>query len=356
MSTFQRFLSQVKKGIEGNAVFLPLRQKKLGSKIAITKSMYLLFGGMPGSGKTAIVDSVFLLDIYDWWLENRKNTLVTPYWIYRSMERDRIYKIAKWTAYKMYKDHKILIDVPTLLGWPNKLFELTDEILAIVASYDSYFEELLKHVTIIDGADNPTGIWMFVKEYMTKRGTIEKIDAYNKRFVPNDPNEIIFHITDHVGKIKPEKQKDTNHMLTDKQILDKHSAYMGEARDFYGLVPIDISQLNREIEDTIRNLKTDLSVSPKDFKGSGNMYENADIVIGLMNPYKLKDFDHMDYDIKAFVDEKGYNRFRSLKVIKNSFGIDDFEIGYQFVGENGIMNELPRADMMALENMRKYLV
>lgn len=358
MTVFKRFMATVQKGISGEAVFLPLRQQKLGSKIAITKSMYLLFGGMPGSGKTAIVDSVFVLDLYDWWLANKDKTKVTPYWIYRSMERNTVYKIAKWTAYKMYKDHGILIDVPTLLSWPNKLFDLDDEMLKIIKSYDSYFEGLLKHVTIIDGTINPTGVMVFIKEYMEKRGTIVQSDQYNKHYVPNDENEIIFHISDHIGKLKTERiSSDSPMMMNDKQILDKHSEYMGLARDFYGMVPIDISQLNREIEDTLRAIKTDLSVSPKDFKGSGDMYENADIVIGLMNPYKLKDMDHMDYDIKKFVDKKGYNRFRSLKVIKNSFGIDDFEIGYQFIGENGIMNELPNAfEIEMMGGYSQYLV
>ena len=37
------------------------------------------------------------------------------------MERAKFMKIAKWTCLLMYLDHKILIDVPTILQWPNKL-------------------------------------------------------------------------------------------------------------------------------------------------------------------------------------------------------------------------------------------
>lgn len=357
MSYFTDFYAQVERGIKGDAVYLPLRQQKLGSKIAITKSMYLIFGGMPGSGKTAIVDSVFLLDLYDWWVDNKESVKVKPEWIYRSMERNTVYKVAKWTAYKMYKDHNILIDVPTLLQWPTKLFKLDEKTQAIIASYESYFDEMFKYVTVIDGSCNPTGIMAFIKSFMLERGEVVAIDAFNKKFVPTDPNNIVLHICDHIGKITPEKIHGSTSVMNDKQVLDKHSEYMGYSRDFYGLVPIDISQLNREIEDTMRNLKTDLSVSPKDFKGSGDMYENGDVVIGLMNPYKLKDFNHLDYDVRAMVDSKGYNRLRSLKVLKNSFGIDDFEIGYQFIGENGIMNELPKAeDIELFGGYEQYLI
>jgi hypothetical protein len=358
MSSFNDFLDLVNRGQEGNSVFMPLRQQKLGSKISVTKAMYILLGGMPGSGKTAIVDSVFVLDMYDWWLDNREFTKIKPHWIYRSMERNRTYKLAKWMCYKLYKDHDLLIDVPTLFNWPNKLFDLTLEIMTLIKGYDSYFEELEKHITIIDGTMNPTGIYNYARDFAQKRGQVVKIDEHNKKFIPNDPNEIWFHITDHIGKIRTETISGTNMTYNDKGILDKHAEYMGILRDFYMFTVIDISQLNRGIEDTLRGLKTELDVKPADFKGSSDMYENADVVIGLMNPFKLKDFDHMDYDIKEFVDAKGYNRFRSLKVLKNSWGIDDFRIGYQFLGENGIMNELPKASEfnIGLVNYTDYII
>src|SRR5690606_1037152 len=94
------------------------------------------------------------------------------------------------------------------------------------------------------------------------------------KYVPNNPNKVVLHVTDHIGKIKSERG------FNDKQILDKHSEYMGICRDILGLVPIDISQLNRNVEDTYRNVKTEIDVMPQDFKGSADIYENADIVIG----------------------------------------------------------------------------
>lgn len=347
MSYYQEFLTEVDRGQQGESVFIPLRGEKLGSRISVAKSMYFLFGGMPGSGKTAIVDSIFVLDIYDWWQKNKDKVKVRPHWIYRSMERARYLKVAKWTCYKLYQDHGLLIDVPTLLNWPNKLFDLSAEQLVLIRSYDSYFAELFQHVEIIDGAMNPTGIWKYAYEYALKNGELVlDPNGHTKTYVPNDPNLITFHITDHVGKIQTETPHGGSGVLNDKQILDKHSEYMGILRDKFFMVPVDICQLNREIEDTMRGLKTELDVQPKDFKGSGDMYENADVVIGLLNPYKLKVMYHMEYDIKRFVDKKGYNRFRSLKCLKNSWGIDDFAIGYRFLGENGGMEELPKASLI----------
>lgn len=338
MSYFTDFKVELEKGVKNEHLWLPLSQGKLGSTIMFGKNMYYLFGGLPGSGKTAIVDTMFVLEPYRWWLRNRNNTKVKPFWIYRSMERAKHLKIAKWLSYMLFVDHQILIDVPTLMGWPNKLYDLDDELISIIDSYKEFFEEMEEHIYIIDGTTHPTAIKDYATKFALKRGEIVQVSEFNKKYVQYNPDEIFIHVTDHVGKIT--KEKDLN---SDKAILDKHSEYMGTLRDFYGFAVIDISQLNREIEDTFRAVKTELDVQPKDFKGTSDLYENADVVIGLMNPYKLQVYDYAGYDISQFVNSKNYNRFRGLKVIKNSYGIDDFRLGYQFYGENGLMVELPTA-------------
>lgn len=66
----------------------------------------------------------------------------------------------------------------------------------------------------------------------------------------------------------------------------------------------------------------------------------------MINPYKLSAFNYADYNIKACVNSKGYNRYRAMKVLKNSYGIDDFRVSFMFLGENGLMNELPTAKEM----------
>jgi len=351
MSSFAHFIKEVQKGINGGQLWLPLRQGKLGSNIMFGKNMYYLFGGLPGSGKTAIVDTMFVLEPYRWWLKHRDKTNIKPFWIYRSMERSKSLKIAKWTAYLMLVDHGILIDVPTIMGWPNKLRSLSEKEIKIIKDYEPFFEEMEKHIIIIDGSAHPTKIKHFASEFAMSKGKLIQVDDYNKKYLQHDTDEIFIHVTDHVGKITTEK--DGNGKLNDKQILDLHSQYMGELRDKFGYAVIDISQLNREIEGTYRGVNTDLDIQPKDFKGSADLYENADVVIGLMNPYKLQCFTYGGYEIKEFVNDKGYNRFRGLKVIKNSYGIDDFRIGYQFFGENGMMVELPNSEEINYKQLKE---
>jgi hypothetical protein len=338
LNYFDLFQNEIDKGIKNESIYIPLSQSKLNSNIIFGKSMYFLIGGLPGSGKTAIVDSQFLLEPYLYWWRNKDKLNINPYWIYRSMERNRVYKIAKWTAYLMYVDHNILIDVPTIMGWPNKLRNLSEEEISIIKSYKPFFDELFERVLIYDGSQNPTGIYKDAERFMLTKGEIVQLDQYNKVFKPNNSNLFVCHITDHVGKISSE-----NNARSDKEILDLHSDYMGKLRDFYGVTCIDICQLNRNIENTYRAVNTDIDVQPQDFKGSSDMYENCDVAIGLLNPYKIQAYDYGGYKIKNFVNKKNNNRFRSLKIIKNSYGNDDFVIGFHFIGENGLMAEIPNS-------------
>ena len=62
---------------------------------------------------------------------------------------------------------------------------------------------------------------------------------------------------------------------------------MGDLRDRYGYTVIDISQFNRSIGSVDRMKIKDVSPEPDDFKGSGDLYENADVALGLFNPYKF---------------------------------------------------------------------
>jgi len=388
ISYFQEAKDLVMKGKDGKAQYIPLTKSplsdelsKLGKQLSIGKGQYILFGGMPGSGKTAIVDSQFVLNVYFWYKRNKEIANLKPYFIYRSMERPVKYKILKWIAYLMYVEHSILTDTSILAGKPNRRRDITQRELVLLDEYEKFFDEFFNYMEIFNGSENPTGIrnaaYKIAKEkgkfiYSREDGIYindvkvsdyhntsskikrEKLYAditindepyrhyeFTKKYISNDPKEIVFHITDHCGKITAERG------MNDKQVLDKHSEYMGEFRDVFEWNIIDIQQLNRGVTDVYRKVNTELDIGPEDFKGTSDTYENADVAIGLMNPYKLDVFDYDKYKIKDMMSPTGENRFRGLKVIKSSDGIDDFRIGYMFVGENGYMQELPRSQELA---------
>lgn len=70
------------------------------------------------------------------------------------MERSRTYKMAKWVSRRIFLDHGIVIPVPKLLGWTDKMSE---EEYKIFLTYESYIKKMEEVMTIIDGPENPVG-------------------------------------------------------------------------------------------------------------------------------------------------------------------------------------------------------
>lgn len=331
----------IEKGIRGENKGVPTGFPILDSNInGIQKSLYTICGGNSGTGKTSFVDLAYVLNPYKWLIDNKDKTDIKIKWVYNSMERNTKYKLAKWVCLKIFQDHKIIIDVPTMLGWQGKKFEIDDGLKDLIFKTGEYFDEMFSSgvIDIIEGGQNPTGIRNKLIEVAKANGKLIQIDEFTKRYVPNDPNLLMVVVNDHVGKLSGERG------FNDKELLDKHSEYMGDCRDRYGFTIIDISQFNRSIGSTDRMKAKSVSPEPDDFKGSGDLYENCDIALGLFNPYKFKINDFLGYDIPKFVAKSGENRFRSLSIIKNSYGADDVIIGMNFLGENGNFREIPTAE------------
>jgi hypothetical protein len=339
MKEFKDFLFDVDKGIEGKNLGIPTGFPILDSITnGIQKSIYTLVGGNSGVGKTSFVDLAYVLNPYDWLMKNKDKTDFKLKIIYNSMERNTKYKLAKWTCFKLFKDYGIIIDVPTILQWQGAKRKISEEDRKLIYDCEKYFDEMSDVVTIYQGAENPTGIMKRCQEVLKNNGKIDESVKFHSKYIPDDENLIILVINDHVGKLKNEKNYDK------KELLDKHSEYSGFLRDFYGVSSVNISQFNRSIGNIERYKNKDVSPEPDDFKGSGNLYEDADVALGLFNPYKFKIYDFLDYDIRKFISPNGENRFRSVSVVKNSYGPDDIIIGLNFLGENGYFREIPVAE------------
>lgn len=380
---FSDFVEQVERGIEGKNVFIPTGFPKLDNHIGLGKGVYILLGGESGTGKTALVDEMFVINPYSWYINNRDNTDKKLRIIYRSMERSKTRKIAKWVCRRLWLKHNILVDVPTILGWRSGKKTIPRDIFNKVVETRDYFEEMFDVVQITDGATNPTGVYKQCKTISLAEGFLLKSDAevikiyshkypkgkdikqitkkkfkvtkggtkiyyeeirikgesklipqYHVEYFPNQENLINVILGDHNGKWKNERG------YSDKQTLDKASDYYGELRDIFKWSPIAINQFNRNIADTTRRVKLDLTPEKQDFKGSGNMYEDADFVAAIFNPSESGMKDFKGIKVGGFTNDRGFNRFRTFHILKNSYGIDNITTGLNFIGECGHFQEI----------------
>ena len=287
---FKLLKEEVDKGLAGRNGGIPIR-----------RSMYYLIGGLTGSGKTSFIDDAFVLNPVDWALskEGRESGIKIKVW-YRSMERSQTYKLAKWTCRKIFQEQGVIIPVNKLLGWTSTMTKDEHDMFLM---YEDYMNELMEIVTIIDGPEN----------------------------------EITLVVLDHIGLLKT-----TSAQPTKKQAIDKMSDELRYARDFYGYSPVVVSQFNRSISNPIRIKNGDVEPQMEDFADSSTTQNDSDICMALFDPMRYKVEDPSGYDLNKLKDDFGSKYFRSLRVIKNSYGEDDIRIGLGFLGQIGMFKELPR--------------
>lgn len=250
------------------------------------------------------------------------------------MERSRTYKFAKWISRKIFYDYGIIIPVGKMLGWTDKM---TKDEHDIFLTYKEYMEKMEEVITIIDGPENPVGIAKELREYALQNGRIEQLDTHNKIYIPNDENVITLVIIDHIGLLKTTKD-----LSTKKQVIDKMSDELRYARDFFGYSPVVVSQFNRDISNPIRIKNGDVEPQLEDFKESSQTQDDADVILALFDPMRYKVADPSGYDLNKLKDEFGAKYFRSVRLIKNSYGEDDIRIGLGFLGQVGMFKELPK--------------
>ena len=330
---FELLKDEIQAGLNGRNAGIPMGFNRLNRYIGIRKRIYTLVGGLTGSGKTSFVDDAYVLNPFDWFI-SQNNPKIKLKIIYRSMERSRTYKFAKWISRKIFLDYGIIIPVGKMLGWTDKM---TKDEHDIFLTYKEYMEKMEEVITIIDGPENPVGIAKELKEYALQNGRIEQLDKHNKIYIPNDENVITLVIIDHIGLLKTTKD-----LSTKKQVIDKMSDELRYARDFFGYSPVVVSQFNRDISNPIRIKNGDVEPQLEDFKESSQTQDDADVILALFDPMRYKVADPSGYDLNKLKDEFGAKYFRSVRLIKNSYGEDDIRIGLGFLGQAGIFKELPK--------------
>jgi hypothetical protein len=332
--SFDKLNEEVTKGLSGRNEGIPMGFDRLNRYIGIRKSMYFLVGGLTGSGKTSFIDDAFVLNPYDWFISNKNTNGIKLKIVYRSMERSRTYKMAKWVSRRIFLDYGVIISINKLLGWTEKMTKDEHDLFLMQRNYMEQMDDV---ITIIDGPENPVGIAKDLKNYALQHGKIEQLDEYNKIYVPEDPNVVTIVVIDHIGLLKTTKD-----LSTKKQVIDKMSDELRYARDFFGYTPVVVSQFNRDISNIMRIKNGDVEPQLDDFKDSATTQEDADVVLALFDPMRYKVDDPSGYKLEKLKDEYGAKYFRSLRIIKNSYGEDDIRIGLGFLGQVGMFKELNR--------------
>jgi hypothetical protein len=343
---FDSLINMIGEGKEGKNKGISVGLDHIRPTINVKRSTYTILGGLSGTGKTAIADYLFVLNAYRNALKEGKPFEI----VYFSYERKKEFKLAKWVCARLMWEYGIVMDVENMLYWNGKRSNMSREVYEKVVECKEWFDRMLEHVHIHDRKDNPTGIYKTVLQHLSRVGTIhtrtvtkdngEQLTLFDK-YVSNDPEQVVMVVMDHMGLLPVERG------FSVKENIDKLSEYFTILRDSYGCSITAIQQFNRNLSDPNRKKQNDISPRRDDLKDSSDTENDCDMFLGIMDPLEFGIGSYNDYNAIKMVTPDGFRRFRSLHVVKNSYGGSGGMIGLAFYGESGLVIPLGKPTLFA---------
>lgn len=327
----------------------------------IQKSRYYLVTANSKVGKTQLADFLFVYEPYEFILrEMPKNIKLKIFYFSLEMNKER--KILSILAYKIFKDKRIVISPEDLYSTFKKKI-LDERIEQLLDEYDDYFKQLEKTLIIIDNIRNPYGIFKHMEEYADTHGTYTykdivwtnddksvKTRQVKDRYIPNDPDEYVIVITDHISLLQAEKGQNTH------DAISKYSSdYCLHMRDkwYYTVVNIQQQAAAQEKQQYTNSGDSILDKLKPSIDGLGDnklVGRDVDVAIGLFAPYRYKIKTHDGYNIERLGDH-----YRELLVLVNRNGSGFCSDHLLFHGAVNFFKELPvnmkETDYQAVEKM-----
>lgn len=352
------FEERVKEGLIGKYQGLKNGLSRINRYIfGVQRGCYTLIGGLSGAAKTTLVDFMLINAIKD---ANEKKIPINIF--YYSLEIDEFSKKANWLSVLIYNKYGRTVTPETIKGLGE--FRLTEEEVQLIDDVYPELEEIWNKINWIWESINPTGIWKSAYEFMSKRGqfiTEDYVDEHGKtqkrivKFINNNPNEYNVIVGDHLALMRIESRDGKQFTL--KENLDKMSEYNVRLRNLFGMTIIWLQQFNQGLSSVERQKFKGVDISPQqsDFKDSTSPYQDADIVMGIMNAYKMDMEKCSNYSVNT--PGATYNlkdRFRLLKIVKNRLSRDNINIGLLFQAESGYFEELPKFNEITNNDIERW--
>lgn len=303
----------------------------------VEQGTYYLISGASKSSKSKITNFLFLFNtvLYAY----RHPELVKLRIFYALLEEKDENITMKFICYLLYIFHKIRIDIKTLKSVDSNR-TVSAKILDIIKSLEmqSILQFYKDHVEFIPDR-NPTGIYNTLKNYADSHGTIHKkfSKVLNKEvfdwYEPNDPDEYVLCIVDHIGLISTERGMDL------RESIKKLSEYFKIVRNHYNYSPVVVQQQNSETISLEAFKANKIRPTQKGLADSQDTGKDCDIFLGITNPFSFEMKEYLKYDITKL---RGYARF--LEVVLGRDGESNAILGMYFDGATNFYAPLPKYD------------
>lgn len=338
--------------------FLRFRQDFPG----IRKKFYYLITGGTKSSKTQLTNYMFVITPIFYYLEHPD--LIKPTIMYFPLEETKeeitlrfyayVISVLSQGKYEISPENLESVDERNPL--PQEVLDIMDspEFIRIADTYEEcvhFYEDR-----------NPTGIYKVIKSYLEGNGGVvkekktityvdemtgqtktETIEAF-KEYIPNNPNEYIIPIVDHVGLLQEEKG------MTLKATIEKLSEYFVILRNKYSVTPVVVQQQNMETTNLEAFKANKIRPTKDGLKDSKRTGEDCSVLIGITNPFSFSLPEYMGYNINALRDS-----FRMMEIVLARKGKANGLCPLYFNGAINRYEELPLPNTAELNNVYDFI-
>ena len=330
--------------LNGGVNCIPLPFTRFRNELpGLEQSCYYLISGSTKSGKTQMTNYIFVFSTVLYCYYNPDK--VYPKIFYFPLEETSEFITLRFMSFLLNYLSKGNIHLsPTALRSTDERKPVPEEVLEYMEREE--FKNIMEiYESIVSFYDdrNPTGVWKTLRNYAEANGTtyykeIQVKDELGQEvsrkifdyYVPNNPNEYVFIIVDHVSLIESEKG------MTLRESINKLSEYMVLLRNRYFYSPVIVQQQSVETQnlEAFKNNKIRPSVSG--LSDSKYPARDATLMLGITNPFFFEMPTYLGYDIRKLRDKA-----RFLEVVINRNGVSNGICPLFFDGAVCSFTELP---------------
>ena len=318
----------IEEGRRGNNIGLTIGSPKLEVYMdGLLPGTSYLIGAASGVGKSTY--TLYAL-VYKPLMQviNGENLERDPHWILFNLEMTRSQIYAKLLSMYIFDKFGEEIRFKEMFS-RGKDTILSDEHYDLIKSCGDFIDILDDRITCYDGA-------------LTEEKYVKTMDSELKKyghwdngiFYPNNPKQILGVVIDHLSLVKASMGR------TKKDEMDAISRASVIIRNTTKIVsPIHVAQFNRSSGSDERLKQSLLEPTANDFKDSGSLYEDSQVVFALYSPHKSKQTTYKKYNIKILE-----HSFIAVFLLKSRFGTSDILVPMGFYGDCSHYAELPKPD------------
>lgn len=355
MSSYQRDIQELadrrQRVLDGKLNCLPLEFPRLRKVFpGIEKRRYGIVTANQKIGKSKLADKLLVYNPFFYSLTHKEQIRVSV--LYFTLEMGKKEKFYEFLSHLLWKLDKIRCS-PTQLKSTDAENPVPQKVLDLINSerYQKYIQKFEETVEYVDTVKNPTGIYLYCKNFAESRGKWHFKDGKVKSgdtfvdgkvfdwFEQNDPEEYMIVVLDNYSNLS------TENGMNKMQTIDKMSKYAIELRDKYNFCFVAI-QHQAQAQEGIENRKMNqLEPTADGLADCKTTIRDCNWAMGLFSPYK--------FGIKTYPDQKGYditkfrNHIRFLRIMENRDGESGYSTALYFDGAISNFIELPQSDNSA---------